>query len=334
MITVSPTRRTGIDVLQPFAMAATRAAAIACQPWRGRGDGHAADGAATDAMRVVLAGAPGKGRVLIGEGEKDGAPMLCAGERLGTGCGPRYDIAVDPLEGTSLLAHARPGALATIGIVAGDHMWDPGPSHYVDKLVVGPRGKGAVDIADSPERNLARLAEALDKPVRDVRVVVLGKPRHLALIARLRLAGAQVWIPPAGDVAGALHALLPDSEVDMLMGIGGTPEGMMTAAAVRALGGGMQIRIAPQRETEVEALWAAGIEPGRTLDLEELVWGDSFFIATGVTSGPLLRGPWVQENTSYTESLVVGAGGARRVVTAGDPLAGTASVSYVTPIAA
>jgi fructose-1,6-bisphosphatase II len=299
--------------LEHTAHAATRAAALACQPWFGRGDKNAADGAATEAMREVLKAARGCGTVVIGEGEKDEAPMLHNGERLGTGDGPDFDIAVDPLECTAFCAAGLPGALATIAFATGGSLWSPGAALYMDKLVVGPDARDAIDIRESPEDNVRLVAEALDKPVAEMRVVVLDKPRHEGLIERLRAAGASVSTPAEGDVAGALAAVLPDGPADMLVGIGGTPEGVMTACAVAALGGGMQGRLAPQGDDEAQAIADAGGDTERALGLEELAPGPSMFVATGVTGGDLLRRPWPEADTMLTESIVITSGGVRRI---------------------
>ncbi len=303
----------GVAAALPAALAATRAAAGACQPWFGRRDGRAADHAATEAMRRALAGAPGRGTVVIGEGEKDEAPMLANGERVGTGVGPAFDVAVDPLECTSLLAAGEPGALATIAIAEAGCLWRPGASHYVDKLVVGAAARDAVAITDPPERTLASLAEALECRVTDLRAVVLDKPRHARLIARLRAAGAQVATPPAGDVAGALAAVLPDGGADLLLGVGGTPEGVLAACAVRELGGGMQVRLAPQRAAEAAALRRTGVSLDRILHVEDLVAGPAAFVATGVSGGRLLRRPWPTSAGLRAASLTVVDGAVRRV---------------------
>jgi fructose-1,6-bisphosphatase II len=228
------------------ALAATRAAAVAAARWAGGGDAHAADGAATAAMRTVLDQAPGSGTVVTGEGAKDEAPMLADGERLGRG-GRGFDIAVDPLECTDFCARGLPGALATIAVAPPGALWSPGPAYYMDKLVVGTRARAAASLDDEPETIVAQVAAALGKPVGQLRVVVLDKPRHSELIARLRATGACVSTPSAGDVAGALAVLLPDGGADMLLGIGGTPEGVLAACAARALGGDLQGRLAPQR---------------------------------------------------------------------------------------
>jgi fructose-1,6-bisphosphatase II len=292
-----------LTVLEAVALAATRDAAIACQPFVGQGDKHAADAAATQAMRVALAEAPGLGTVVIGEGEKDGAPMLYNGERLGAG-GPAFDIAVDPLECTAFCAQGLPGALTTIAIAEAGALLRPGPSHYMDKLVVPSAARDVIDIADSPETTLARTAAALGKEIAELRVVVLDKPRHADLIERLRRAGASVTTPSDGDVGGALEVLLPSGETDLLMGVGGTPEGVMTACAARALGGGMQARLAPQSDAEARALAGAGRDVDRVYDVEDIVAGRAFFVATGVTDGSLL---------ARHESLVISERSARTV---------------------
>jgi fructose-1,6-bisphosphatase II len=301
-----------IDILEAVALAATQDAAIACQPYVGRGDKHAADAAATEAMRMALAEAPGLGTVVIGEGEKDGAPMLYNGERVGIG-GLAFDIAVDPLEGTTFCAKGQPGALATIAFAESDALLRPGPSHYMEKLVAPPAARGAIDIADGPEARLARVADALGKEIRELRVVVLDKPRHADLIARLRRAGASLATPSDGDVAGALETLLPSGDADLLMGVGGTPEGVMTACAAAAVGAGMQARLAPQSEAEARALARAGLDADRVHDLRDLVAGSAFFVATGVTGGSLLARPKVIDGAFVTESLVVSERGARLV---------------------
>ena len=309
-----PARADGPDLvaLEALALAATRAAAIACQPFVGRGDKHAADRAATEAMRAVLTNAPAVGTVVIGEGEKDGAPMLYNGERLGTGA-PPFDIAVDPLECTTFCAKGLRGSLATIAFAADGALLRPGPSHYMDKLVAAPAARDAVDIRDVPEANLERVARAVGKDVNELRVVVLDKPRHAGLIQRLRRAGASVTTPSDGDVAGALNALMPTGEADLLMGVGGTPEGVMTACAARALGGAMQARFAPQSDDEAAALAAAGLGADRVYDLDELVGGPALFAATGVTGGDLLRRPTTVDGAVVTESLLISERGLRLV---------------------
>jgi len=308
----TPTRPLDLASLEAPALAATRDAAIACQPFIGRGDKHAADAAATEAMRAALAKAPGLGMVVIGEGEKDGAPMLYNGERVGAG-GPAFDIAVDPLECTTFCAKGLPGSLATIAFADAGALLRPGPSHYMEKLVVPPAARNAIDIGDPPELTAARVARALGKDIAELRVVVLDKPRHGRLVERLRRAGASVTTPSDGDVGGALDALLPEGEADVLMGVGGTPEGVMTACATRALGGAMQARLAPQSDQEARALVEAGLDTGRVYHLEDLVDGSAFFAATGVTGGPLLRRPTRVDGSVVTESLLVSERGVCRM---------------------
>ncbi len=300
--------------LEPVALEATRAAAVACQRWVGRGSPDGADQAATEAMRTALAQARGPGTVVIGEGEKDEAPMLFDGEQLGANQGPAFDIAVDPLECTKLCARGLRGSLTTIAFAARGTMASIAGAFYMDKLVGPPAARGALDLTRPVEVNLERAAAALGKEIDQLRVVVLDKPRHEELIERLHQAGAEVSRPPDGDVAAAVAVLLPDGEADLLMGIGGTPEGVMTACAVRALGGFMQARLAPQAPEEAQVIAAAGLDTEHVYELEELAAGDGLFVATGVTGGDLLRRPWFAEGHLYTESLIIAAGSARRVL--------------------
>jgi fructose-1,6-bisphosphatase II len=315
LTTVSRTQRasTAMATLEPTALAATRAAALACRPWVGRGRPHAADAAAAAAMRDVLADAPARGTIVVGEGAKDAAPMLYDGERFGRAGGEAFDIAVDPLECTKLCAKGLPGSLATIAFAPRGAMAALECSFYMEKLVArGPVGE-AVDIALSPEKNLRRAAEALGRPVGTLRVAVLDKPRHGELIERLHTAGAHVVSPPDGDVGAALAALLPGGDVDLLMGIGGTPEGVMTACAARALGAFMQARLAPQRPDEAAALARAGLSTERIYECDDLVAGNSLFAATGVTDGALLRAPWRPDGQLCTDSIAIAAGSVRRI---------------------
>lgn len=240
--------------------------------------------------------------------------MLYNGERVGDGAGPEFEIAVDPLECTDNCADGLPGALTTIAVAGAGALWSPEPAFYMDKLVVGPAARDAIDIRDTPEANLERIAAALGRKVEELRVVILDKSRHEQLLASVRGAGATVSTPSAGDVAGALAALLPDGGADVLMGIGGTPEGVLTACAVRALGGGMQGRLAAQGADEERALAAADADPDRVLELDDLARGETLFAATGVTDGALLRGPWESAGATFTESILVTVGTVRRVV--------------------
>ncbi|MGH2942541.1 MAG: fructose-bisphosphatase class II family protein [Solirubrobacteraceae bacterium] len=305
---------TDVDVVVVGAGGCGLAAALAAAEHAGSGDGKAADGAATEAMRAVLGETRGRGTVIIGEGEKDNAPMLFNGEQLGDGDGPSFDIAVDPVECTDLCAAGLPGSLTTIAMAGDGCLWSPGPGHYQDKLVVGPAARDAIDLREEPERNVQNVAAALGKPVTDMRVLILDKPRHVELAQRLRAMGACVIMPSAGDVAGAMFALLPNTGVDMLMGIGGTPEGIMAACAVKVLGGGMQTRLAPQRDTEAAAIAAAGISTDEILDAEDLVRGPAIFAACGITGGTLLGAPRLTAGWISTQSLIVRPGSYRRIV--------------------
>jgi fructose-1,6-bisphosphatase II len=296
------------------AIAATRAAAVAAARWAGRGDPHGADAAATTAMRAVLGSAPGSGTVVTGEGAKDRAPMLADGERTGAPGGLPFDIAVDPLECTDLCARGLPGALSTIAIAPRGSLWTPGAAFYMEKLVLPPAARDAADLTDAPEAVVAQVAEALGRPAGDVRVVVLDKPRHRELVDRLRLAGARVAVPSAGDVAGALEVVLPDGGADVLLGIGGAPEGVLTACAVRALGGFMQGRLAPQRDDERRALEASGAGLDAVLSLDDLASEDAVFVATGVTGG-LLAAPRHHDGRVTTETLVIATGTVHRMQT-------------------
>jgi len=301
--------------LEQLALSAVRAAALAAYEHAGSGDGKAADGAATEAMRQVLGEARGLGTVIIGEGEKDNAPMLFNGEELGDGDGPRFDIAVDPVECTDLCAAGLPGSLTTIAFAGEGCMWSPGPGHYQDKLVVGRAARDAIDMREGPEWNVKSVAAALGKPVDELRVLLLDKPRHVELAAQLRAMGVAVIMPSAGDVAGAMFALLPGTGVDMLMGVGGTPEGIMAACAVKVLGGGMQTRLAPQRDNEREAILAAGISLDEILGVDDLIRGPAIFAACGITGGTMLGAPrrmapgWIS-----TQSLIISPGSYRRIV--------------------
>jgi fructose-1,6-bisphosphatase II len=300
--------------LESLALSAVRAAALVANKHAGFGDGKAADGAATEAMRHVLGETKGLGTVIIGEGEKDNAPMLFNGEELGDGNGPRFDIAVDPVECTDLCAAGLPGSLTTIAFAGDGCLWSPGPGHYQDKLVVGPDAREAIDLREEPETNVKNVAAALGKPVDEMRILLLDKPRHVELAARLRDMGACVIMPSAGDVAGAMFALLPGTGIDMLMGVGGTPEGIMAACAVKVIGGGMQTRLAPQRDNEREAIIAAGISLDEILDADDLVRGPAIFAACGITGGTMLGAPRYTAGWVSTQSLIVRPGSYRRIV--------------------
>lgn len=245
------------------------------------------------------------GLVVIGEGEKDRAPMLCNGELVGNDHPPSVDLAVDPLEGTRLQAHAAPNAIAVIAAAERGTMWSPGPGFYTDKLVVGEDARGSIDIAATPAENLSQVAKALGKDIRELVVFVLDKPRHQELVAEIRDAGAAVRLVTDGDVVGALLAAMPGTGIDVLMGVGGTPEGLISACAVRALGGEVQCRLAPQSARERARVIDAGLDPSAVLPAEQLVGGeDAFFVATGVTRADLLPGFRVEAGRATTWSLV------------------------------
>jgi fructose-1,6-bisphosphatase II len=284
----------------------TEAAAMAASRWMGRGDKIGADGAAVEAMRVVLSSVPMDGVVVIGEGEKDNAPMLYNGERIGDGTPPETDIAVDPIDGTTLTALGRGGALAVIAVSERGTMFDPGPCVYMEKLAVGPRGKGSVDIRKSPTENLHSLSKALGRPVRDLTAVILDRPRHDDLINEVRATGARIRLITDGDVAGAIATGWPGAGTDILFGIGGTPEGVLAAAALKCMGGEIQGRLYPRDEGERKAAIEAGYELDAVLTTDDLVRGNNcFFAATGITDGELLQGVQYHEFGATTQSLVM-----------------------------
>lgn len=308
-----------LDALALHLLRTTQQAALACQPWVGRGDSDEADGAATAAMRATFDSVPGSGTVVIGEGEKDDAPMLYIGEGVGTGEGFAFDLAVDPLENTSACARAAEGAIAVVA-AAPDGAMLRSPGWYMDKIVVGPRATGVIDITAPVEENLGRIARELGKPVDRLTTVVLDKPRHQELVERIRAAGPSIVLIPDGDVAGALHAVLLDSPADVLLGIGGVPEGIVTACAVRLLGGDMQASLEPQKEGERERLEEAGQEPGEPLTLDQLVSTDACcFVATGVTTSELLRGPVETPAGWRTQSFVATPGHRQLMIDAVHP---------------
>jgi len=284
----------------------TEAAALAAARWMGRGDKLGADGAAVDAMRLVLQSVPMNGVVIIGEGEKDEAPMLYNGEIIGDGTGPRTDIAVDPIDGTTLTALGRGGAIAVIAVAPAGTMFDPGPCVYMEKLATGPEAKDAIDITKTATENVEAVAEALNKEPRDVTVVILDRDRHSELISEVRDTGARIQLIPDGDVAGAIATADASTGPDLLMGIGGTPEGVISAAALKCMGGAHQGRLWPRNERERKAAIAAGYEIGRVLHADDLCRGDDvFFAATGITDGDLLKGVRFNSKGAITDSLVM-----------------------------
>ncbi len=296
---------------------ATEAAAIRAVPFVGKGDKNGADGAAVDAMRKFLGTVDFDGVVVIGEGEKDHAPMLFNGEHVGTGHGPQCDIAVDPIDGTSLTAAGRPNALSMIAVSDRGSMLDASSVYYMEKIVTGPEGIGVVDLRQSIGDNLRALAAAKKKPIGEMQVAVLDRPRHAQLIEEIREAGAGTRLLLDGDVAGGINAARYETRIDMCVGIGGSPEGVASACAIKALGGLIQGRLAPKTDEERERGEAAGLKFDYVYEADELVRSDNtFFVATGVTDGGLVEGVRRKGPIIRTESIVLRSrsGTIRRVV--------------------
>jgi fructose-1,6-bisphosphatase II len=297
----APDRNLAMDLVRT-----TEAAAMAASRWMGRGDKIGADGAAVEAMRTVLSTVPMDGIVVIGEGEKDNAPMLFNGEKIGDGTPPLTDIAVDPIDGTTLTAQGRAGALSVIAVAERGSMFDPGPCVYMEKLAVGPRARGACDIRNTPTENLNFLSKALARPVRDLTAVILDRDRHEDLINEVRASGARIRLITDGDVAGAISTGWPGAGTDILFGIGGTPEGVLAAAALKCMGGEIQGKLYPRNEDERVTALEAGYNLDAVLTTDDLVQGNNcFFAATGITDGELLRGVQYHEFGATTESLVM-----------------------------
>jgi fructose-1,6-bisphosphatase II len=298
---VKPDRNLALELVR-----VTEAAAMGAGRWIGRGEKESADQAAVDAMRLMLDTVEMDGVVVIGEGEKDEAPMLYNGERVGSGHGPQVDVAVDPLEGTRLTALGQPNAIAVIALAERGTMFFPGAAVYMNKIAVGPEAADAIDIDAPAAENVERVARAKGCRAGDVSVVVLDRPRHEELIKELREVGARVQLIPDGDVAPAIAASQPSTGVDMLIGIGGTPEGVIAACAVKSFGGALQGKLWPRDDGERQALLDAGLDPDRVLTTNDLVGGDDLFVAaTGVTTGALLRGVRYTNEGAITESLVI-----------------------------
>jgi fructose-1,6-bisphosphatase II len=294
-----PDRNLALDLVR-----VTEAAAMGAGRWIGRGDKIAADQAAVDAMRAMLDTVAMDGVVVIGEGEKDEAPMLYNGEHIGDGSGSQVDVAVDPLEGTRLTALGQPNAIAVIAVAERGTMFFPGAAMYMEKIAVGPDGIEVVDINASPTENVNAVAKAKNVTPRQISVVVLERERHNDLIAELRDAGAKVNLIRDGDVAPAIAAAQSGTGVDMLYGIGGTPEGVISAAALKCVGGGIRAKLWPRNDEERQKLVDAGLDPERVLTTDDLVAGDDVFVAaTGVTTGSLLRGVRYLPNGVVTDSI-------------------------------
>jgi fructose-1,6-bisphosphatase II len=306
-----PSRNLALELVR-----VTEAAALMAAHFMGRDEKEMADQAAVDGMRYLLNSVDMEATVIIGEGEKDEAPMLFNGEVLGKGGVPKLDLAVDPIDGTRPLAQGRPNSIATVAAAPAGTMYDPGPFVYMDKIAVGPGAKGAIDIDRPVEENLNSIARALDKRIQDLTVIILDRPRHKELVARVRKAGPRIRFIDDGDVAAALMTAWMESGIDVLMGVGGTPEGVLAACALRAMGGEIQGKLYARNEQEKQL----GIEQGYDFDsiitMDDLVSSDDvFFAATGITDGELLDGVRYNPNGATTESIVVrgGTGTVRRI---------------------
>jgi fructose-1,6-bisphosphatase II len=308
-----PTRNLALELVR-----VTEAAALAAGRFMGRGDKEAADQAAVNAMRIVLQTVDMNGVIVIGEGEKDNAPMLYNGENVGNGSSPDVDVAVDPIDGTRPLAFGRSNSLATVAIAPRGTMFDPGPFVYMNKLAVGPEAKGRIDIEKPIIENLRAIAKAKEKDLEDLTTIVLDRDRHKDVIAEIRTAGARIRLIPDGDVAAALMTAWPDSGVDVLIGVGGTPEGVIAACALRAMGGEIQGKLYARDEEELRRGREAGYDFDKVLTMNDLVSSeDVFFTATGITDGELLKGVRYFGHGASTDSLVVrGLTGTVRQITA------------------
>jgi fructose-1,6-bisphosphatase II len=294
-------RNLGMDLVR-----ATEAAALRSGRWMGRGDKNGADQAAVDAMRMALNSVPMNGIVVIGEGEKDEAPMLYIGERVGTGEGEEFDVAVDPVEGTTLLAEGMPGAIAIVAVAERHSFYNWRGIPYMDKLAVGERAKGVIDINAPVAYNIRAVARTLNKQVEDVTVVVLDRPRHRDLIRQIREVGARIKLIPHGDVSAGIMTSIENPPADLLMGIGGAPEAVLTAAALKCLGGEIQCKVWPRNDEELARLAEWGIDPTLVLTTRDLVRGENVVVAaTGITSGEFLRGVEYFGGGARTHSVVM-----------------------------
>src|SRR4051794_22085608 len=299
----SPDRNLALELVR-----VTEAAAMAAGRWVGRGDKNGADGVAVNAMRVMISTIGMNGTVVIGEGEKDNAPMLFNGEQVGDGTGPECDVAVDPIDGTTLTAKGMSNAVAVLAVAPRGSMYDPSAVFYMDKLATGPEAADVVDIRYPVAENIHQVAKAKGGRPEDVTVVLLDRPRHQALADEIRATGARIKFIVDGDVAGAIAAARAGSGVDLLLGIGGTPEGIITACAMKALGGTIQGRLWPKDDEERQKALDAGhnLDPDFVLTTNDLVTGDDcFFVATGITDGDLMRGVHYRAGGCTTDSLVM-----------------------------
>jgi fructose-1,6-bisphosphatase II len=296
----TPGRNLGMDLVR-----VTEAAALAGARWLGRGDKEAADQAAVDAMRAMLAGVDMDGVVVIGEGEKDEAPMLFNGERVGNGNPPQVDVAVDPIDGTTLTSKGQSNALAVLAVADRGSMFDPGPCFYMDKIVTGPEAAARIDIDAPVAENLRRVAKAKGVAIANLTVVIIDRPRHEGIVREVREAGARIKLISDGDVAGAIAAARDGTGDDLLLGIGGSPEGVITACAIKCLGGEIQGRLHPRNDEERQAAIDAGYDLSRVLMTDDLVSGDAIFAATGISDGDLLQGVRYRGDGATTQSIVM-----------------------------
>ncbi|CCQ15352.1 Fructose-bisphosphatase, class II [Rhodococcus sp. AW25M09] len=298
---MAPDRNLALELVR-----VTEAGALASGRWVGRGDKEGGDGAAVDAMRQLVASVSMRGVVVIGEGEKDEAPMLYNGEEVGNGNGPDVDFAVDPVDGTTLMAKGMPNAISVLAVAERGAMFDPSAVFYMEKIAVGPDYADVIDITAPVAENIARIAKIKKGSASDVTVCILDRPRHAELIQQVRDAGSRIRLISDGDVAGAIAAARPDSGTDMLIGVGGTPEGIIAAAAMRCMDGAILGRLAPTDDEEKQKAIDAGHDLDRVLDTKDLVSGENvFFTATGVTDGDLLRGVRYAGGGAHTQSIVM-----------------------------
>jgi fructose-1,6-bisphosphatase II len=299
----SPDRNLALELVR-----VTEAAAMAAGRWVGRGDKNGADGVAVEAMRVLISSIGMRGTVVIGEGEKDNAPMLYNGEEVGDGSGPECDVAVDPIDGTTLTAKGMMNAISVLAVSPRGSMYDPSAVFYMEKLVTGPEAADVVDIRLPVAENVHLVAKAKGAAPEDVTVVLLDRPRHQRLVEEIRATGARIKFITDGDVAGAIMAARPDTGIDLLLGVGGTPEGIITACAMKCLGGVIQGRLWPTDDEERQRAIDAGhdLDPDHVLTTDDLVTGDDcFFVATGITDGELMRGVRYRAGGATTHSLVM-----------------------------
>lgn len=311
-VDLAPGRNLGMDLVR-----VTEAGALAAARWLGRGDKNGADQAAVDAMRNMLSQTSMDGIVVIGEGEKDEAPMLYNGERVGNGEPPEVDIAVDPVDGTTLTAKGQPNAVAVLAVADRGSMFDPGPCFYMDKIATGPEAGDLIDLEAPIGENLKRVARAKHEDIEELTVIILDRPRHLDLIRAVREAGARIKLISDGDVAGSIAAAREGTGIDLLVGVGGTPEGVISACAIKCLGGTIQGRLHPRSDEERQAALDAGYDLNRVLTTDDLVAGDAYFAATGISDGDLLQGVRYRGDRATTQSIMTRSqSGTIRLVTA------------------